>query len=107
MSRDAKVVIEEIFIDGALDSQNLRSFSSNKTLKLASQRAIEIISEASRHLPPELIATEPHINWRKVRDMGNFLRHEYHNVEDQIVWDIAMNRLDELRAALARMLARL
>jgi uncharacterized protein with HEPN domain len=36
--------------------------------------------------------------------MGNFLRDEYHNIQDEIVWDVAINRLDDLRAALARML---
>lgn len=109
MSRDASVIIKKIietidYLDQALDDHDFKSFTDNLLLRLATQRAIEIISEASRHLPPELIATEPEISWAKIRGMGNFSRHEYHNIQDEIVWDVAINRLDDLRAALARML---
>lgn len=54
-----------------------------------------------------MIILEPDINWRKVRDMGNFLRHEYHHIQDEIIWDVSINRLDDLRIALTRMLSRL
>ena len=112
MSRDASIVIKEMietidYLDQALDEHDFKSFSKNVTLRFAAQRAIEIISEASRHLPSELIATEPEISWAKIRGMGNFLRHEYHHIQDEIVWDVAINRLDDLRAALKRMLTRL
>lgn len=112
MSRDPRIVIDEMThaidcLHDALDGHDFKSFTQNWTIRLAAQRAIEIVSEASRHLPGELIISEPGINWRKVRDMGNFLRHEYHHIQDEIVWDVSINRLDDLRAALDRMLARL
>jgi uncharacterized protein with HEPN domain len=48
------------------------------------QRALEII--ASRRIPAAVIARHPEIPWRKVRAVGNFLRHEYHAVHDEVVW---------------------
>lgn len=112
MKRDPKIVIDEMTsaidcLHKALDGYDFKSFTQNWTMRLAAQRAIEIISEASRHLPQEMIILEPDINWRKVRDMGNFLRHEYHHIQDEIIWDVSINRLDDLRIALTRMLSRL
>lgn len=112
MSRDASVVISEMieaidYLDSALDEHDFKSFTQNITLRFAEQRAIEIISEASHHLPVDLVVNEPGIQWSKIRGMGNYLRHEYHNIQDEVVWDVAINRLDDLRAALVRMLTRL
>lgn len=44
------------------------------------ERGIEIISEASRHLPGELKARHPQIPWQKVASIGNVLRHEYERI---------------------------
>lgn len=108
MSRDPSIVINEmietiLYLDRTLSDHDLASFSRNLTLKLATQRALEMISEASRHLPAHLTASEPRIDWRKIHGMGNFLRHEYHHIQDEIVWDVARNRLEDLKAALLRM----
>lgn len=112
MSRDPYIVAKEMlvtidFIDESLKDHDIQSFSNDWQLRLAAQRAIEIISEASRHLPHHLLDSEPSVEWRKIRDMGNFLRHEYHHVQDEIVWDVCATRLNPLRAALERMLKRL
>lgn len=112
MSRDASVVISEMietidYLDSALNEHDFKSFTQNITLRFAAQRAMEIISEASRHLPVERVVSGPDIQWNKIRGMGNYLRHEYHNIQDEVVWDVAINRLDDLRAALVRMVTRL
>ena len=41
------------------------------------ERAIEIISEASRHIPDDMKATAPEIPWRQIAGIGNVLRHDY------------------------------
>jgi uncharacterized protein with HEPN domain len=70
----------------------------------AVERGLEIISEASRHLPTELTDTHPHIPWRAIRAIGNLLRHEYGRVQDEIVWDVATNKLEALESAIDAML---
>jgi uncharacterized protein with HEPN domain len=49
-------------------------------------RCLEIISEASRRLSPELKARHPEIPWRKVSGSGNIYRHEYEDVAHRLVW---------------------
>ena len=42
---------------------------------MAVERLLEIISEASRFVPPDEKAQQPNINWRRLADLGNWLRH--------------------------------
>jgi uncharacterized protein with HEPN domain len=53
------------------------------------ERGVEIISEASRHLPDELKARHPHIPWGKVAGIGNILRHDYESVAAPVIWKLA------------------
>ncbi len=64
--------------------------------RFATERAIEIISEASRHIPDDLKATAPDIPWRDVADIGNFLRHVYERTDPKIVWTVVKFRLAAL-----------
>ena len=59
----------------ALAEQTKASFTDNLMLRFAVERLLEIISEASLHIPSEMKAKEPNINWRRLADLGNWLRH--------------------------------
>ena len=74
------------------------------------ERGIEIISEASRHLPDDLKDRHPQIPWRKVAGIGNVLRHDYERIAPDILWKLVRDDLpvlekicrEELRAAIER-----
>lgn len=70
----------------------------------AVERCLEIVSEASRHVPREAKLRHPEIAWRGVADFGNVLRHDYPNVKDRRVWEIVTHDLSPLRAAVETML---
>jgi uncharacterized protein with HEPN domain len=63
------------------------------------ERGVEIISEASRHLPKELKARHPHIPWEKVAGVGNILRHDYENIAAPVMWKLAQADLSALESA--------
>lgn len=67
------------------------------------ERCIEIVSEASRHLPDELRAQYPEIPWRSIRDIGNVLRHGYAVVDNEMIWQVATVHLPTLKSTLMRM----
>ncbi len=46
----------------------------------------------------------PDIDWTGLRGMGNILRHGYHKVDDQIVWNTIQEDLPRIREDLARAL---
>ena len=70
-------------------------------------RCLEIISEASRHLPDDLKARHPAIAWKDMAGAGNFYRHDYEDVAAQHVWDAVQIDLPPLRVAIAQELAAL
>jgi len=76
-------------------------------IKHASERGVEIISEASRHIPDSLKETEPEIPWPQIAAVGNVPRHEYQTISDHVVWDIITNHLVPLEAAVLRLMQRL
>jgi uncharacterized protein with HEPN domain len=109
MARRIDVVLEEILaaidaVDGAVDGRSQAAFQADAFLQLGVERALEIISEAVRHLPEETLATQPNIRWPDVRALGNLIRHEYWRVDPKIVWRIVVDDLPPLRAAIAAML---
>jgi len=69
------------------------------------QRGIEIISEASRHLPEDVKARHPGIPWVKVAGIGNVLRHGYESVSAPVLWKLVREDLPQLEQACREELA--
>jgi uncharacterized protein with HEPN domain len=55
-------------------------------LRLGLERSVEIISEASRHIPDEMKAMRAEVPWPRVTAIGNILRREYHGLSGNIIW---------------------
>jgi uncharacterized protein with HEPN domain len=87
--------VEEITRD-----KSLVEFEATWQLRWLVQRAIEIISEASRAIPEDLANTRPEIPWRKVRGIGNVLRHDYEGLSDRLIWNVVVDELPRLKAAI-------
>ncbi|MEJ6783310.1 HepT-like ribonuclease domain-containing protein [Aminobacter sp. Piv2-1] len=105
--RKAGPILAEILaaldgIEKATSGKTLHDYEQDWLLKHGVQRGIEIISEAARHLPAELLVTEPEIPWKQIRGIGNVLRHEYHRIADPIVWAVVTDSLPTLRKAIER-----
>lgn len=87
-------------IEGAIAGKTFDEFKDNWLLRHAIQRGVEIISEACRRIPEPLRQTQPDIPWREIMGIGNVLRHDYESVSDEIIWNVARNRLSSLRQAI-------
>ena len=85
----------------------VESLMADWTRQHAVERGFEIISEASRHIPPELKQSEPATRWDKIAGLGNVLRHDYADVSLPLLFRVAEDEFPGLEAALRRMLARL
>ncbi|EMS96694.1 hypothetical protein H009_15758 [Agrobacterium tumefaciens str. Cherry 2E-2-2] len=79
--------------------KTLADFERDWLLKLAVQRALEIVSEASRHIPDELLAAAPDVPWKQIRGIGNILRHEYHKIADEVIWTVVTEHVAPLKKA--------
>jgi uncharacterized protein with HEPN domain len=67
-------------------------------LRLAVERSLEIMCEASSRLPDGVKAQNPNIDWQAMVDFGNRLRHVYHRIEPNILWEIIERDLPPLKA---------
>lgn len=83
--------------------KSLADFKQDWLLRLAVQRALEIISEASRHVPDDLLTLAPDIPWKQIHGIGNVLRHEYHKIADDVIWSVLERHLNPLKAAVQKM----
>lgn len=79
--------------------KSFADFEHDWQLQWLVQRAIEIISEASRAIPNDLTDARPEIPWARVRGIGNVLRHEYSGLSDRIIWNVVVDELPRLKAA--------
>ena len=77
-----------------------KAFATDRFRQLGIERCLEIVSEASRHIPAEQTAMHPEIPWRQLADIGNRIRHSYHAVDSGIVWAIITNELPKLKLVL-------
>jgi uncharacterized protein with HEPN domain len=75
-------------IDLLLAGKSFEDLVKDRVLRAAFERFLEILSEASRHVPDEIKARKPEIEWSRIAAIGNHLRHAYHRVDAEILWQI-------------------
>jgi uncharacterized protein with HEPN domain len=87
--------------------QTFEQFAADQKTVYAVVRALEIISEASRHIPEEVKQRYPDARWRAIADSGNVFRHVYESVSLRIVWQTVQADLLPLREIVVEALARM
>src|SRR5205807_198996 len=105
MARRLAHVIHDILeaierIEEITRGKSLGDFEASWQMRWLVQRAIEIISEASRAIPDDLAKTRPEIPWRKIRGIGNVLRHNYEGLSDRLIWNVVIDELPGLKTAI-------
>jgi uncharacterized protein with HEPN domain len=85
-------------IERALAGKSFDAFKSDRLLRAAIERLLEIVCEASRRVPDDAKEKEPDLPWQKMIDFGNRLRHAYHQVDPEIVWSVVIHDLAPLNA---------
>ncbi len=83
----------------------LDAFEADRRKRWPVERGIEIISEASRRLPPSMKDRHPEIPWPKVAGIGTVLRHEYEHVAHDVLWHVVHDNLPPLMTACSDELA--
>lgn len=67
--------------------------------KSAVERQLQIIIEAAKRLGDDAYALCPNQDWKGFCRMGDVLRHIYHNIDDEIVWDTVKDELPSMKEA--------
>ncbi len=109
MARHARQRLQDIaeniaFIEHLVSHTTLAELQQDRISSAALERFLAIVSEASRHLPPDITHRFPQVPWRSIADLGNVLRHAYQHIDPGILWDISRTQLPALKAVVSEMI---
>ena len=101
MQRDYKAYINDILeainrIESYTTNLTIDDFSESQLYQDAVVRNLEIIGEAVKRLPKELIKKYPDIGWKKIAGLRDILIHAYFGIDIEIIWDVVQNKIPQL-----------
>ena len=88
------------------NGKNKSAFKRDELRRAATERHLEIISEASRHIPSRDKTDHPLLPWKEIAGIGNILRHRYELISDDRIWEIVTLELPALRSAVEKIMAK-
>jgi uncharacterized protein with HEPN domain len=110
MSRhDPKVTLRQI-ADHARRAQELCAANTLPEIladwqkRAAFERVMEVLGEAAKRLPPELICRYPAVDWRGMAGMRDHVTHGYEVVDYDLLWQAVEKRVPGLLATIGQML---
>ena len=89
-------------IEAYTKKMSYKRFIQDKKTQDAVARNLEIIGEAVKAVSGELKKRHPEIPWKALAGMRDRLIHHYSGVNWEIVWDVIIDKLAELKAQIAR-----
>jgi len=93
-----KHILEETsFILDSTNKKRKEDVINDPILSRALIRSLEIIGEASNKVDPDFKTLHPNVEWRKMAGTRNRLIHDYFGIDYDIVWDIIISKLPELK----------
>lgn len=112
MDRDPCLYVDHMLeaianIEADTAGYDFEKFRKDRRVRQLVERNLEIISEASRRLPPAAKNAEGEIPWRDIAGIGNIIRHDYHETYPTVLWKTCATDLQPLKGALARIRAML
>lgn len=79
-------------------------FLQSPTLRRAFVRSLEIIGEATKHIPEPIRQEHSAVEWRSIVGMRDRLIHAYFGVDYELVWDVIINKIPQLQQEIALMI---
>jgi uncharacterized protein with HEPN domain len=94
-----------LFIEEFVSGMDLDAYAEDDKIQAAVERKMHVISEAAIRLKGDAEILCPGVPWRNIRGAGNWLRHQYDNVDLETIWNTIQDDLPPLKAAVEKALA--
>jgi uncharacterized protein with HEPN domain len=72
-------------------------FAVDKKTVNAVIRSLEVLGEATKHIPSAFRSKHPAVPWTRMAGMRDVLIHDYMGVDLKTVWMVSQERLTELK----------
>jgi uncharacterized protein with HEPN domain len=86
------------------EGYTLEDFSKDDKTIDAVVRNIEMIGEASKHLPEEIRQLDSEIPWKAIAGMRDKLVHDYFGVDVRFVWNTVVQDIPPLKEKISLLL---
>ena len=83
---------------------DLDAYKADLKTKSAVERQMQIITEAAVRLGDDAEVIAPGPDRKGFRGMGNLLRHAYHRIDDELVWNTVKDDLPVMRQVIVEAL---
>jgi len=83
---------------------SMDEFLADEKTLYATVRAIEIIGEASKHVPERVRQRYPDLPWRQMSGMRDKLIHAYFGVDATVIWKTVKEDIPPIKNALHRVI---
>ena len=83
------------------------AIEADEKTNFAAVRALEIVGEASKKIPPDIRREYPDLPWREMAGMRDKLSHDYFGVNLQRVFETVRRDLPPLRASIEKIVEKL
>lgn len=93
-----KECIEKIL--KATHSTTREDLERDDILFTALTRQIEIIGEATKYVPDEIIKAHPNIPWKEMAGMRDIVAHDYDDVNMDEIWNVVQKDIPFLKGEL-------
>jgi len=107
--RDFALYIKDILaamdsIEGFIAGMDFAAFQIDDKTASAVIQKLEIIGEASKHIPDAIRQAHTHIPWKEMAGMRDKLIHFYFGIDYQLVWRTVTERLPQIKPEVRKIL---
>ena len=94
-------------INDFVQGMEKETFLKDEKTKSAVTHQLLILGEASKAVPVDVKSRAPNLDWRGMAGMKDRLIHAYFNVDYDLVWDTAKNRVPTVKKGLEKLIKEL
>lgn len=109
MKRNYKLFLEDISeriakIDSYTEGMSFKEFVQDDKTVSACIREIEVIGEATKQIPKEITDKFDDLPWSLMAKMRDKLIHWYFEIDEEIVWNVAKDKLPNIKKKIDKIL---
>jgi len=109
MKRDYKDYVIDILqsietIEKFIKGLSFQNFREDEKTIFAVVRALEVIGEAVKKIPPDIKKKYKQVPWKKMAGMRDKLIHEYFGLNTKVVWRTVKDELPQVRPQIEEIL---